>query len=304
MATDAAIEIRGLRKAYGSVEAVRDVDLTIAAGEVFALLGPNGAGKTTTVEICEGHRQRDGGEVRVLGFDPARGGRALRERIGIVLQSTGVDPYLTVRETVDLYAGYYPNPRATDEVLELTGLTDAGGRMVRQLSGGQKRRVDLAVGLAGNPDLLFLDEPTTGFDPAARRQAWETVRGLRRLGTTILLTSHYLDEAQALADRVAIIAGGRIVASGTPDALGARGAGTTTVRFALPAGSAPPPVVGVVAADDGTGFTLATDDPTRTLHALTGWAVERGIALERLEVQRPSLEDAYLALTGDEEAAS
>ncbi len=304
MAPEPAIEIRGLRKAYGKVEAVRDVELTIAAGEVFALLGPNGAGKTTTVEICEGHRPRDGGEVRVLGFDPGRGGRAFRERIGIVLQSTGVDPYLTVRETVDLYAGYYPNPRETGEVLELTGLTDVAARRVGQLSGGQKRRVDLAVGLAGKPELLFLDEPTTGFDPAARRQAWEMVRGLRRIGTTILLTTHYLDEAQGLADRVAIIAGGRIVASGTPDTLSARGAGTTTIRFALPPGSGAPPVEGVRPADDGTGFALATDDPTRTLHALTGWALERGIPLDRLEVQRPSLEDAYLALTGDEDAAS
>ena len=304
MAPEPAIQIHGLRKAYGTVEAVRDVDLTIAAGEVFALLGPNGAGKTTTVEICEGHRARDGGEVRVLGFDPASGGRAFRERIGIVLQSTGVDPYLTVRETVDLYAGYYREPRATSEVLELTGLTDVAGRRVGQLSGGQKRRVDLAVGLAGNPELLFLDEPTTGFDPAARRQAWDTVRGLRQLGTTILLTTHYLDEAQALADRVAIIAGGRIVASGTPDTLGARGAGATTIRFELPAGSRLPPVAGAVAAEDGNGVSLATQDPTRALHALTGWALEHGITLDRLEVQRPSLEDAYLALTGDDEARS
>jgi ABC-2 type transport system ATP-binding protein len=279
------------------------VDLSVAAGEVFALLGPNGAGKTTTVEICEGHRKRDGGDVRVLGYDPDTGGRPFRERIGIVLQSTGVDPYLTVRETIDLYAGYYPQPRATDEVLELSGLTDAASRRVHQLSGGQKRRVDLAVGLTGNPELLFLDEPTTGFDPAARHQAWETFRGLRGLGTTILLTTHYLDEAQALADRVAIIAGGRIVAAGTPDTLGARGEGVSVIRFALPDGAEPPSVPGLVWSTDGSTLELATPDPTRSLHALTGWAVERGIALERLEVTRPSLEDAYLALTSDAEAA-
>ena len=301
MTAEAAIEIRGLRKAYGALEAVRDVDLSVAAGEVFALLGPNGAGKTTTVEICEGHRKRDGGEVRVLGFDPDTGGRQFRERIGIVLQSTGVDPYLTVRETIDLYAGYYPHPRATDEVLELAGLTDAAARRVHQLSGGQKRRVDLAVGLAGNPELLFLDEPTTGFDPAARRQAWETFRGLRGLGTTILLTTHYLDEAQALADRVAIIAGGRIVATGTPDTLGARGDGASVIRFALPDGTEAPPLPGLARSADGLAFELGTADPTRSLHALTGWAVERGIALDRLEVTRPSLEDAYLALTSEDE---
>ncbi len=296
-----AIRVRDLRKAYGGHEALSGIDLDIARGEVFALLGPNGAGKTTAVEICEGHRTRDGGTVEVLGYDPQRGERAFRERIGIVLQSTGIDPYLTVRETVQLFAGYYPHPRDVDEVIALVGLTDAAARRVRTLSGGQRRRVDLAVGLAGDPELLFLDEPTTGFDPAARRQAWESIRGLRGLGTTILLTTHYLDEAQALADRVAIIADGRIVATGTPDTLGARGAGTTEIRFRLPAGMAPPPLPSL--ASDGDAHLLTSHDPTADLHHLTGWAVERGIALEGIEVSRPSLETVYLALTGETEAA-
>ncbi len=299
MSAEAAIRIRGLRRSYGNVEAVRGIDLDVARGEVFALLGPNGAGKTTVVEICEGHRTRDAGEVSVLGHDPARVERTFRARIGIVLQSTGVNAYLTVRETVDLFAGYYPRRRRTDEVIELVGLADSADRRVRQLSGGQRRRVDLAMALVGDPELLFLDEPTTGFDPAARRQAWEMIRGLRGLGTTILLTTHYLDEAQALADRVAIIAGGRIVASGTPDTLGARGDGATLVRFRLPAGVEPPALADL--ARDGDSHLLTTREPTRDLHLLTGWALERGVALEGLDVSRPSLEDAYLALTGGEE---
>ncbi|MEO8246984.1 MAG: ABC transporter ATP-binding protein [Chloroflexota bacterium] len=301
MDTEPAIRIRDLRKAYGDRVALRGIDLDVARGEVFALLGPNGAGKTTAIEICEGHRDRDGGEVSVLGHDPRRHERRLRERIGIVLQSTGVDPYLTVRETVELFAGYYPRRRAVDEVVELVGLSDAADQKVAQLSGGQRRRVDLAVGLAGDPELLFLDEPTTGFDPAARRQAWETIRGLRRLGTTIVLTTHYLDEAQALADRVAIIADGRIVASGTPDTLGTRGDAPSQVRFRLPAGVQPPTMPGL-AADDALGQLLATSDPTRALHELTGWAIERGVTLEGLEVSRPSLEDTYLELTAGAEA--
>jgi ABC-2 type transport system ATP-binding protein len=296
-----AIRIRGLRKSYGDLVALRGIDLDVARGEVFALLGPNGAGKTTAVEICEGYRDRDGGDVSVLGHDPRRHERRLRERIGVVLQSTGVDPYLTVRETVALFAGYYPRRRPVGDVIELVGLADAAERKVVELSGGQRRRVDLAVGLAGDPELLFLDEPTTGFDPAARRQAWETIRGLRRLGTTIMLTTHYLDEAQVLADRVAIIADGRIVASGTPDALGTRGDGTSQVRFRLPDAVDPPALPGLAPALEG-GHVLLTTDPTRALHELTGWALERGVALEQLDVSRPTLEDVYLQLTGDEAA--
>ena len=302
MSIEAAIRVRDLRKAYGGVEALRGIDLDVARGEVFALLGPNGAGKTTAVEICEGHRVRDGGEVSVLGHDPGRGERTFRGRIGIVLQSTGVDPYLTVRETVELYSGYYPCHRDVDEVIGLVGLGAEADRRVRQLSGGQRRRVDLAVGLAGDPELLFLDEPTTGFDPAARRQAWETIRGLRGLGATILLTTHYLDEAQALADRVAIIADGRIVATGTPDTLGARGDAATRVRFRVRGDHEPPPVPGIAAAPDG-GWVFSTVDPTRDLHRLTGWALERGVVLDALEVSRPSLEDVYLQLTGEAETA-
>jgi ABC-2 type transport system ATP-binding protein len=295
-----AIEVRGLRKAYGSVEAVRGVDLTVRRGEVFALLGPNGAGKTTIVEILEGHRDRDAGEVSVLGHDPGRHDRGMREQIGIVLQSTGVEEYLTVREEVSLYAGYYPHPRDVDETIALVGLTEQRDRPVLKLSGGQRRRMDLAVALAGDPELLFLDEPTTGFDPSARRQAWNVVRGLTALGKTILLTTHFMDEAQTLADRVAVMAAGRIVAEGTPDTLGARGDRSTLIRFRrpgerpLPAGLPEPRQLG-----DGV-VELATDDPTRTLHLLTSWAVDAGLALDGLEVQRPSLEEVYLELTGAE----
>lgn len=294
-----AIEVRGLRKSYGSLEAVRGIDVEVAQGEVFALLGPNGAGKTTTAEILEGHRTRSGGEVRVLGHDPARGERAMRERIGIVLQSTGVELYLTVREVVDLYGGYYPNPRAIDEVIELVGLTAQADRRVRQLSGGQRRRLDLAVALAGDPELLFLDEPTTGFDPSARRQAWEMLRGLTALGKTIFLTTHFMDEAQLLADRVAVIANGVIVAEGSPHTLGGRDAGRTTVRFGLPDGTELPDGFG--ASRRNGRYELETDAPTRLLNELTGWALAANVGLDGLEVARPSLEDVYLQLT-DEEA--
>jgi ABC-2 type transport system ATP-binding protein len=290
-----AIEVRGLRKHYGSVEAVRDVDLRVAVGEVFALLGPNGAGKTTTVEILEGHRTRSAGEVRVLGHDPARAERAYRERIGIVLQSTGVEVYLTVREVVELHAGYYPRPRDVDEVIGLVGLTEQRDRRVHKLSGGQRRRVDLAVALAGDPELLFLDEPTTGFDPSARRQAWDMIRGLTGLGKTIFLTTHYMDEAQLLAHRVAVIAGGRIVAEGSPRTLGGRQRAVTTVRFGLPAGAELPDRFGAERSDDH--YRLETDDPTRLLHELTDWALSARVSLDGLEVSQPSLEDVYLQLT-------
>ena len=230
---DSVISIRGLRKSYGDFEAVRGIDLEVQAGEVFAFLGPNGAGKTTTVEILEGYRKRSGGEVSVLGEDPQRGGRAWRERIGIVLQSCRLDPYLTVRESLGLYAGYYRAPRPVDEVIELVGLAGKADERARSLSGGQQRRLDVGMALIGDPELLFLDEPTTGFDPAARRQAWETIAGLRDLGKTVFLTTHYMDEAQRLADRVTIIAGGEIVAAGTPEDLGDRDSLPTTISYRL-----------------------------------------------------------------------
>jgi ABC-2 type transport system ATP-binding protein len=291
-----AISVRGLKKSYGSLEAVKDVGIEISRGEVFALLGPNGAGKTTTVEILEGYRNRDAGEVRVLGFDPAHGDGKMKARIGIVLQSTGIDPYLTVAESVDMYSGYYPNPRPVDEVIDLVGLTPKRDTRVIKLSGGQQRRLDVGIALAGDPELLFLDEPTTGFDPSARRGAWEAVRNLAALGKTVLLTTHYMDEAQYLADRVAVIAAGRIVAEGPPSTLAGRDVAKSRIRFRLPGGVAPPPLDGVTVTGDG--IEIVADEPTRALHELTGWALAQGVELIGLEVRRPSLEDVYLELTG------
>jgi ABC-2 type transport system ATP-binding protein len=296
----AAIEVRGLRKSYSDVEAVGGIDLSVAEATVFALLGPNGAGKTTTVEILEGFRERTAGEVRVLGFDPARRERALREQIGIVLQSTGVDPYLTVAETVDLYRGYYPNPRPLDEVIEVVGLVEKRDSRVIKLSGGQQRRLDVAIALAGDPRLLFLDEPTTGFDPGARRNAWQVVKNLQALGKTIFLTTHYMDEAQYLANLVAVIARGKIVAEGPPSSLGGRNVAGTLIRFRVPDGTDGLPHVGAVPSSDGM-LEVRADDPTRVLYELTSWAVQRGRSLEGLEVSRPTLEDVYLELTGAEE---
>jgi ABC-2 type transport system ATP-binding protein len=300
MDIEAVVEVEGLRKSYGRVQAVRGVGFTVRHGEIFALLGPNGAGKTTTLEILEGFRGRDAGQVRVLGIDPGNraDGRALRERIGLVLQDIAVEPYLTVRETVARNAGYYPAPRDVDEVVGLVGLAGLGRRKVRTLSGGQKRRLDLALGMIGGPALLFLDEPTTGFDPSARRSAWQLVRDLRDAGTTILLTTHYMEEAQELADRVAVIADGRIVAEGTPATLGGRDTARARIRFVLPEGctAADLPLAATAGAGDGT-VTVETGEPTRALHRLTGWALERGAVLDRLEVDRPSLEDVYLRLT-------
>jgi ABC-2 type transport system ATP-binding protein len=292
-----AVQVRGLRKSYGSFEAVRGIDLSVEAGEVFALLGPNGAGKTTTVEILEGHRHRSAGEVSVLGHDPGRNERALKERVGIVLQQTGVDEYLTVREVVEMVAGYYPAPRDVDEVIGLAGLAEQRDQRVKKLSGGQKRRVDLAVALAGDPELLFLDEPTTGFDPSARRQAWETVRGLASLGKTIFLTTHFMDEAQALADRLAIIADGRIVATGTADELIGASTPATTIRFRLADGVEPPESLGLHGS--ASAYDVETIEPARTLHDLTGWALSVGAELHELEVGRRSLEDVYLQLTAE-----
>ena len=298
-----AIEVRGLRKAYGDVEAVRGIDLSVQTGECVAVLGPNGAGKTTMVEILEGFRRRDAGEVAVLGVDPAHGGRRLRERIGIVLQECGVERFLTVVELVRLHAGYYPHPLDPDEVLELVGLGEKAGSKVRTLSGGQQRRVDLALGLIGDPELIFLDEPTTGFDPTARRAAWSIVESLRALGKTVLLTTHYMDEAQNLADRVVVVARGRVVAEGAPDEIGGRGDAEAHVRFLLPPGVAiadlPVPVEA-----EGEAVVTRTADPTALLHTLTGWALERGLQLPSLTVSRPTLEDVYLELTADVEETS
>ena len=300
-----AVVVAGLGKSYGAVRAVRGVSFTVARGEIFALLGPNGAGKTTTLEILEGFRTQDAGRAEVLGLDPGdrATGRALRERIGLVLQDIAVEPYLTVRETVARNAGYYPAPRDVDEVIALVGLAGQARQKVRVLSGGQQRRLDLALGMIGDPELLFLDEPTTGFDPSARRGAWQIMRGLREAGTTIVLTTHYMDEAQALADRVAVMAGGQIVAEGTPSAIGGRDTARARIRFALPAGTTAGDLpAAAVPGDDGL-VTVQTTEPTQTLHQLTGWALGHGTVLDRLTVDRPSLEDVYLRLTGHGELA-
>lgn len=293
---DLAVSVRGLRKSYGPVDAVRGIDLDVPSGQICALIGPNGAGKTTTLEILEGYRQRDAGDVAVLGFDPANNQSAFKERIGIVLQSTSVTQYLRVGETVDMYRGYYPHPRPLDEVLELVGLSEVRNKLVRRLSGGQQRRLDVAVGLAGDPDLLFLDEPTTGFDPSARRAAWEMIRGLKALGKTVLLTTHYLDEAQALADRVAIITNGRIVAEGTPDELRA-GERETRISF-RPPGVALPAQFAFEPANDRV--EIRTTDPTRLLHELTTWAVANSVTLEDLTVSTITLEEVYLEVSAHE----
>jgi ABC-2 type transport system ATP-binding protein len=275
-----AITVDGLRKSYGAREVLHGVSFEVRTGEVFALLGPNGAGKTTTVEILEGYRRRDGGEVRVLGEDPQRAGAGFRARIGIVLQSSAVYPLLSVREMVELFAAYYPRPRAAAEVIELVGLGGAREARVRTLSGGQLRRLDLALALVGDPELVFLDEPTTGFDPAARRQAWETIRDLRGLGKSILLTTHYMEEAQRLADRLAILREGKIVGTGSPREL-LTGAGTVQIRYRR----------------NGREVVIDTEDPTRVLHELTAEAIAAGHELEGLEVHRRTLEDVYLELT-------
>ena len=280
-----AIVVRDLTKSYGTVEALRGVSFEVAEGEVFGLLGPNGAGKTTTVEILEGYRNRDGGDAVVLGHDPGDAPRALRERIGVVLQQSELSPLLTVREMHRLFAGYYDHAREVDEVIELVGLGEKRDARVKTLSGGQKRRLDLGVALVGDPDLVFLDEPTTGFDPAARRAAWDMIRALRSLGTTILLTTHYLDEAQQLADRVAVLRDGLIVRQGTPTEL-IGDSRVTEIRYRR----------------DSELVVVQTTDPTRELHELTRAALEEGIELEQLEVRRATLEDVYLELVDETEA--
>jgi ABC-2 type transport system ATP-binding protein len=294
VASGEAVRVRGLVKSYGDVHAVAGIDFDIASGEVFALLGPNGAGNTTTVEILEGYRRRDSGEVTVLGLDPGRDRAQLKARIGIVLQSTGVDRYLTVAETIAMYARCYPHPRPVDEVIDVVGLAGKRDSRVVRLSGGQQRRLDVAIALAGDPELLFLDEPTTGFDPSARQEAWHVVKSLAEMGKTVLLTTHYMDEAQHLADRVAIVAGGRIVAAGDPATLGGRDTARAIVRYRVPAGVQPPADLGVAA--DGA-VELVPDDIARALHRLSGWAIENGVSLDDLQIVRPSLEDIYLQLT-------
>jgi ABC-2 type transport system ATP-binding protein len=282
-----AVSVKDLHKTYGSHEAVRGIDFEIEAGEVFGLLGPNGAGKTTTVEILEGYRTRDSGTVEVLGQDPQRADLAWRDRIGVVLQSSAMYPNLSVAESLELFAGYYQDPLEVEQVVVLVGLEEKRGARVRTLSGGQKRRLDLGLGLIGNPEVLFLDEPTTGFDPAARRAAWEVIRSLRELGKTILLTTHYLDEAESLADRVAVLREGKIAAIGRPaDLTGS--APATEIRYRW----------------NGEDVVVSTHEPTRVLHELTAKALDEGRELENLSVRRPTLEEIYLALTGDDEATA
>ncbi len=297
-----AIVVHGLRKSYGSTEVLRGIDFEVHANEVFGFLGPNGAGKTTTIEILEGYRQRGAGDVVVLGADPGHPSRAWRQRIGLVLQECELDPLLTVRETLSLFSSFYPSPRPVDETVELVGLAGERNARVRTLSGGQKRRLDVAVALVGDPKLLFLDEPTTGFDPSARRSAWNMIEGLRSLGKTIFLTTHYMDEAQHLADRVAILRGGRIVAIGSPDELADGGGDQTVISFRLPHGVGIDAVRANVHGQldvSGALVSLRAADAQRALYELTSWAERERVELAGLEARRPGLEDVFLELTGD-----
>jgi len=299
-----AITVKGLRKSYGAHVAVRGIDFEVERGEVFGFLGTNGAGKTTTIEILEGYRKRTDGEVSVLGADPEKAPREWRDRIGMVLQESDPDPALTVEETLELYAGLYFTPRSVPETIELVGLKGRERDRVGTLSGGQRRRVDVGVGLIGDPDLIFLDEPTTGFDPAARRDAWNMIEGLKNLGKTVFLTTHYMDEAQHLSDHVAILRAGEIVAFGTPETLaGGDGQGATVVRFRLPAGVTAEEIASAVEAQpevSGAQVSFHTDRPQRSLAKLLSFADARGLELADLEVRRPTLEDVFLELTGEE----
>ncbi|MBV9255936.1 MAG: ABC transporter ATP-binding protein [Actinobacteria bacterium] len=302
-----AIDVQKLRKRYGDRDAVRDVSFTVDPGEVFCLLGPNGASKTTTTEILEGYRLADGGTVRVLGHDPAADERGFRERIGIVLQECGVQPDLSVAELVRMYGRYYPHPRPVDELLDLVGLTEKRNSRAKTLSGGQKRRLDLALGLVGDPELLFLDEPTTGFDPSARRAAWATIRDLCALGKTVFLTTHFMDEAQELADRIAVIANGSIVAMGTPDELGGRDTAATEIRFHLPAGLTTadlPSLPSATVSAGEHGVLVRSTEGIAVTNVITGWAIKRRVTLANFSVSQPSLEDMYLRLTADAHATT
>jgi ABC-2 type transport system ATP-binding protein len=300
-AAEPVVSVRGLRKRYGDHDALRGIDLEVRRGEIFAFLGPNGAGKTTTVEILEGFRQTGDGAVEVLGCDPWRAPASWRARIGIVLQESEAEPGVTVRECVDLYAGYYPAPRDVDETLTLVDLAGQADQRASALSGGQRRRLDVALALIGDPELIFLDEPTTGFDPAARRASWDVIAGLRDLGKTVFLTTHYMEEAERLADRIAVIADGAIIARGTPQTLGGRQQGAAQIAFSLPDGASdaelPPPLAAEVTHQPDGRMSLASTSVTADLHALAGWALEHDIELEHLEVTRPTLEDIYLQLT-------
>jgi ABC-2 type transport system ATP-binding protein len=304
---EAVITVRGLRKHYGAVEAVAGIDLEVRRGEIFAFLGPNGAGKTTTVEIMEGFRERSAGEVSVLGVDPARADGRWRDRVGVVLQESQPEPGLTVRECLALYAGYYSAPRAIEETIGLVGLGEKAETLGEQLSGGQRRRLDVALALIGDPDLIFLDEPTTGFDPSARRAAWEVVAGLRALGKTVFLTTHYMDEAEHLAGRIAVIAAGRIVAEGKPGTLAGRERMAAVIRFTLPEGldleGLPSTMRGQVRSDGDGRVVIESRQPLADVKALADWALGRGLDLPDLEVRRPSLEDVYLELTANAGAA-
>src|SRR3954451_11543714 len=297
-----AIEIRGLRKTYGVVTAVDELDLLVAPGEVYAFLGPNAAGKTTTVEILEGFRTADAGHVRVLGADPATAPAAWRDHIGVVLQESAPDPGLTVAETLELHAGYHTDPREVTPTLALVGLDDHAGRLATELSGGQRRRLDLALAVIGDPQLIFLDEPTTGFDPAARRAAWAVIDELRDTGTTIFLTTHDMDEAERLADRIGVIRDGRLIAEGTPDTLGGRDHAPAAMTFTLPEGldaaDLPPDLTGTVTPGDRR-HTVASPDPVESVEELAAWARQHGIRIRDIDVRRRSLEDIYLDLTGD-----
>jgi ABC-2 type transport system ATP-binding protein len=295
-----AIAVRGLRMSYGDNEVVHGLDFSVFPGEIFTVLGPNGAGKTTTLEILEGFRRRSSGHVRVLGLDPEQAGSAWRDRIGVVLQSSTPEAELTVSETLRLYAGFYSRPQPVARVLQLSGLEEQADMRNKRLSGGQQRRLDVALALIGNPELLFLDEPTTGFDPAARRAAWRMIEGLKELRTTVVLTTHYLEEAEVLADRIAVIAHGTIVGEGPPASLGGRDRAETEITFRLPAGSPRPR--GAAPADGGL-YRISTGDATRALHDITGWAVAHGLELVDVDVRRPSLEDVYLQLTKEAEVA-